>query len=111
VCFNNITALTFSPSLFFKQADKISLALPYFPLLIYISSIVHLSHINHLLPSSNGNRLGVDLVHQSVVGGLDGVHGVLGPGHAGGDVVDAGGAAHFEDAVGAAETKAYVSLY
>jgi hypothetical protein len=38
---------------------------------------------------------------------LDGVHGVLGSGHASSDIVDTGGAAHLEDAVRAAESEAW----
>jgi hypothetical protein len=37
---------------------------------------------------------------------LDRVHGVLGPGHTGGDIVNTGSAAHFEDTVRAAESEA-----
>lgn len=74
--------------------------------LIYRSSIVDFSGVDEFLSSANGNFLGVGLVQQRVVCRLDGVHGVLGSGYAGGDVVQAGSTAHFEDAVRAAQTKA-----
>lgn len=73
---------------------------------MYRAAIVHLAHVHHLLAAANCDILGVLLVHQRLVGGLDRVHGVLGAGHADGNVVEAGGAAHFKDARGAAETKA-----
>ena len=73
---------------------------------MYRAAVVDLAGVGELLAAAAGNLLGVDLVHEGLVGGKDGVHGVLGAGHAGGHVVEADGAAHFKDAVGDAETKA-----
>lgn len=74
--------------------------------LVYSSSIIHLSHIHQLLAPADSDLLGVRLVGQRLIRRLDRVHGVLGPGHAGGDVVNTGGAAHFKDTVRAAESEA-----
>lgn len=59
--------------------------------------VIHLAHIDELLASCAGNVFGVALAHDGFVGGFDGVHGVSGAFDAGGEVVDTGGTAHFED--------------
>lgn len=78
----------------------------FFFFLIYSSAIVHLAHVHQLLAPADGDLLRVGLVRQRLVRRLDRVHGVLGPRHARGHVVDAGGSAHFEDAVRDAESEA-----
>lgn len=69
------------------------------------AAIVHLSRVDELLATTNGNLLRVWLVGEGLEGGLDRVHGVLGPGEPDGEVVDADGAAHFKDAGGDAESE------
>lgn len=74
--------------------------------------VIHLAHIDELLAACAGNVFGVALAHEGFVGGFDGVHGVSRAIDARGEVVDTGGAAHFEDEVLAAEAEAciYISL-
>ena len=75
--------------------------------LVYSAAVVHLPHVHQLLAPALGDGLRVRLVGEGLERGLDGVHGVLGPRDDGRDVVDAGGAAHLEEAGGDAETEAW----
>lgn len=74
--------------------------------LVYSTSVIHLPRVHHLLSPANGNLFRVGLVHEGLVRCFDSVHGVLGSGHVDGQVVDARGTAHFEEAGGDAETEA-----
>ncbi len=78
---------------------------------MYRAAVVDLAGVGQLLAAAAGHLLGVGLVHEGLVGGKDGVHGVLGAGHACGEVVQADGAAHFKDAMGDAEPEACVWFY
>lgn len=77
---------------------------------MYRAAVVDFARVGELLAAAARNLLGVGLVQERLVGGKDGVHRVLGAGHAGGEVVEANGAAHFKEAVGDTETEAWGSV-
>lgn len=72
-----------------------------------VSAVVHLPHIDQLPATSASDVLGQLLAEQGFPSSLDRVHLVAGAGDAGGQVVDAGRAGHFEDQVLATETEAW----
>lgn len=76
-----------------------------FFVLMYSSSVVYLARVHKLLAAANGNLLGIGLVHEGLVGSLDGIEGALRSRYAGSNVVDAGGTAHFKQTVRYAEAE------
>jgi len=67
--------------------------------LVHAPAKVDLADVDHLLAAGNGNLLRVGLLRQGLEGGLDRVHGVVGPHELGRQVVDTDEAAHLKDAV------------
>jgi len=61
---------------------------------------VHLSQVDQLLATSNGDLIGIGLVLQRQDARLDRVQGVAAPGHPGSDILDTHCAEDLEEAVG-----------
>lgn len=77
------------------------------PRLVYGAAVVHLASINQLLSAPDSDLLRIRLVQKRLVSRLDGVHRVLRTRHARCEIVNASSAAHLEDTMWHAETKAY----
>lgn len=77
---------------------------------MYRSTIIHLPHINQLLPPRTRNLIRERLVRQRLPGGFDDVHLVAGPRRLGGQILQAGGAGELEDEMLDAETEAWGTL-
>ena len=75
-------------------------------LLLCLSSIIYFSNIDHLLASGPGDIFGVLLAQQSLHRCFDCVHGISGPGHSSGKIVDAGASANLPDVLLTAESEA-----
>jgi hypothetical protein len=79
------------------------------PHLMYTSTVVNLSHVNHLLAPRTRNLVGQFLSRQRLPRRLDDVHLVAGAGCLCSEILQAGGAREFEDEMLGAETEAFLS--
>lgn len=74
---------------------------------MYRPAIVNLANVDELLAPTDGELFGVGLAEKGLVSGLYCIHGVARPQELCAEVADAGGAAHFEDTMGDAETESW----
>jgi hypothetical protein len=81
----------------------------YIPLM-YTSSVVHLPHVDQLLPSCPRNLVWELLVAQGFPGSLDDIHLVPRAGRSGGEILEASGTGHFEDEVLDTKTEALTAI-
>jgi hypothetical protein len=73
---------------------------------MYTSTVIHLPHIHHLLPSRSRNLIRQLLARQRLPRRLDHVHLVARARCPCGEVLEAGGTCEFEDEMLGAETEA-----